>query len=37
MTSALVIEKIVTFEMSRKMGQVEATSSTPYTFACDEN
>jgi hypothetical protein len=36
MTSTLVIEKIVAFEMSRKMGQVEATSSTPYTFACDE-
>jgi uncharacterized protein YdaL len=36
MTLALVIKKIVAFEMSRKMGQEEATSSTSYTFACDE-
>jgi hypothetical protein len=31
-----VIGKIVAFEMSQKMGQEEATSSTPYAFACDE-
>jgi hypothetical protein len=37
MTLTLVIEKIVAFEMSRKMGQEEATSSKPYDFACDEN
>jgi hypothetical protein len=37
MTLTLVIEKIVAFEMSRKMGQEEATSSTPYPFSCDEN
>jgi hypothetical protein len=37
MTPTLVIEKIVAFEMSQKMGQEEATSSMPYAFACDEN
>jgi hypothetical protein len=37
MTSTIVIEKIATFEMSRKMGrQEEPTSSRPYAFACDE-
>jgi ABC-type multidrug transport system ATPase subunit len=36
MISTLMIGKIVAFEMSRKMGQEEATSSTPYAFACDE-
>jgi hypothetical protein len=36
MTLALVIGKIVAFEMSRKMGQEDATSSTTYPFACDE-
>jgi hypothetical protein len=36
MTPTLVIEKILAFEMSRKMGQDEATSSTPYAFICDE-
>jgi hypothetical protein len=36
MTPALMIEKIVAFKMSRKMGQEEATSSTPYAFAYDE-
>jgi hypothetical protein len=35
MTLTLMIEKIVAFEMSQKMGQEEATS-TPYAFACDE-
>jgi hypothetical protein len=37
MTPSLVNEKIVAFEMSRKMGQEDATSSNPYAFACDEN
>jgi hypothetical protein len=38
MTPTLVIEKIVAFEMSRKMGQEEEpTSSKPYAFACDEH
>jgi hypothetical protein len=36
MTLTLLIGKIVSFEMSRKMGQEEATSSTPYALACDE-
>jgi hypothetical protein len=36
MTPMLVIGKIMSFEMSCKMGQEEATSSTPYAFACDE-
>jgi DNA replication protein DnaC len=36
MTPMVVIEKIAAFEMSRKMGQEEPTSSRPYTFACDE-
>jgi hypothetical protein len=37
MTSTLVIEKIVVFEMSCKMGQEEEpTSSKPYNFSCDE-
>jgi hypothetical protein len=36
MTLALVIGKIVAFEMSRKMGQEQKpTSSKPYAFACD--
>jgi hypothetical protein len=35
--TTIVIEKIATFEMSRKMGQQEEpTSSRPYAFACDE-
>jgi hypothetical protein len=38
MTLVLMIEKIVAFEMSRKMGQEEdPTSSRPYTFASDED
>jgi hypothetical protein len=37
MIPSIVIEKIVAFEMSRKMGrQEEPTSSIPYAFACDE-
>jgi hypothetical protein len=37
MTPTIVIRKIATFEMSRKMGrQEEPTSSRPYSFACDE-
>jgi hypothetical protein len=37
MTPAIVIGKIVAFEMSRKMGQQEEpTSSRPYAFACEE-
>jgi hypothetical protein len=37
MTPTIVIGKIATFEMSRKMGrQEEPTSSRPYAFACDE-
>jgi hypothetical protein len=37
MTPTLVIEKIVAFEMSQKMGQEEKpTSSKPYAFSCDE-
>jgi hypothetical protein len=37
MTPAIVIGKIVVFEMSQKMGQGEdPTSSKPYAFACDE-
>jgi molecular chaperone GrpE (heat shock protein) len=31
-----VIGKIAAFEMSRKMGQEEPTSSRSYAFACDE-
>jgi hypothetical protein len=38
MTLALMIVKIVAFEMSRKMGQEEEpTSSRPYVFACGEH
>jgi hypothetical protein len=38
MTPTIVIGKIATFEMSRKMGQQEEpTSSKPYAFACDEH
>jgi hypothetical protein len=38
MTPTIVIEKIVAFEMSWKMGQEEEpTSSKPYAFACDEH
>jgi hypothetical protein len=38
MTLAIVIGKIVAFEMSQKMGQEEEpTSSKPYAFACDEH
>jgi hypothetical protein len=37
MTPTIVIGKIVTFEMTRKMGrQEEPTSSRSYAFACDE-
>jgi hypothetical protein len=36
MTPTILIGKIATFEMSRKMGQEEPTSSRPYAFACDE-
>jgi hypothetical protein len=37
MTPTIVIGKIAAFEMSRKMGrQDESTSSRPYAFACDE-
>jgi hypothetical protein len=36
MTLTFVIGKIVEFEISRNMGQEEATSSKPYAFACDE-
>jgi hypothetical protein len=37
MTPTIVIGKIVTFEMSRKMCRgEEPTSSRPYAFACDE-
>jgi hypothetical protein len=31
-----MIRKMVAFEMSRKTGREEATSSTPYAFECDE-
>jgi hypothetical protein len=38
MTSNIVIGKITVFEMSRKKGQQEeSTSSNPYAFACDEH
>jgi hypothetical protein len=38
MVPALVIGKIVAFEMSHKMGEEEEpTSSKPYAFACDEH
>jgi hypothetical protein len=36
LSSTIVIEKITTFEISRKMGQEEPTSLRPYAFACDE-
>jgi hypothetical protein len=36
MFSTLVTGKIVAFKMSQKMVQEDATSSTPYAFACDE-
>jgi hypothetical protein len=37
MTLTIVIRKIATFEMSRKMcREEEPTSSRPYDFACDE-
>jgi hypothetical protein len=37
MTPTIVIGKIVSIEMLRKMGrQEETTSSRPYAFACDE-
>jgi hypothetical protein len=37
MTPTIVIRKIAVFEMSRKMGrQDESTSSRSYAFACDE-
>jgi hypothetical protein len=37
MTPTIVIGKIATFEMSRKMGrQEEPTSSIPYAFKGDE-
>jgi hypothetical protein len=36
MTPTIVIGKITTFKMSRKMGQEEPTSSRSYAFACDE-
>jgi hypothetical protein len=36
MTPTIVIGKIAAFEMSRKMGQEEPTSSRPYAFACEE-
>jgi hypothetical protein len=37
MTPTIVIGKIAAFEMSRKMGrQEESTSSRPYAFECDE-
>jgi hypothetical protein len=37
MTQTIVIEKIVAFEMSRKMcRREEPTPSKPYAFACDE-
>jgi hypothetical protein len=36
MTPTIVIGKIVAFEMSRKMGQEEPTSSRPYAFAYNE-
>jgi hypothetical protein len=37
MTTTIVIRKITTFEISRKMCRgEEPTSSRPYAFACDE-
>jgi hypothetical protein len=36
MTPTIVIWKIATFEILRKVGQEEPTSSRPYVFACDE-
>ena len=36
MTLALVTGNIVAFEMPRKMGQEEATSSMSYALACKE-
>jgi DNA replication protein DnaC len=37
MAMTIMIGKIATFEMSRKMGQEEPTSSNSYSFACDEH
>jgi hypothetical protein len=37
MTPTLLIDKIVAFEMSQKMGQKDPTSSSPYAFSCDEH
>jgi hypothetical protein len=37
MTPILLIVKIVPFEMARKMGQEEPTSSRPYAFTYDEH
>jgi hypothetical protein len=37
MTLALLIGKIVAFEMSRKMGQEEDASSRSYAFKCKEH
>jgi hypothetical protein len=37
MTPTIMIGKIASFKISRKMGQEELTSSRPYAFACDEN
>jgi hypothetical protein len=37
MTPMLLIENIVAFKMSYKMGQEEPTSSKPYAFTCDEH
>jgi ATP-dependent Zn protease len=36
MTPTLLINKVVAFEMSWKMGQQEPTSSRPYAFTCEE-
>jgi hypothetical protein len=36
MTPTIVIGKITTFEMSRKICREEPTYSRPYAFACDE-
>jgi hypothetical protein len=33
----LLIGKIVTFKMSRKMGEEEPTSLNPYAFTCDKH
>jgi hypothetical protein len=37
MILTILIEKVVAFEMSCKMGQEELTSSRPYAFACDDH